>query len=1687
MSDKGSVFQKGGGGTNFEQYVQSAFIATLVVKGNAPCIPTNEIYEIAFQSTNNGWETDDILVLAKSNVADHKLLIQVKHNLVFSSDNLIFKEVITSFWKDFTKTSFDRTNDRLVIVKNRLNNIEKNQIKGVLNFAKTHSSEVDFLSEVNRIKEKQDRYLIFKDAIKEANSGIDASNQDIWEFLKCLDVLGYDFLNEGSVDETYFLNLIKLSKNTDSSSSERDVWNGILAFVSKANPNGGSITTSTLAKEEFYSKFDAKKILPNYSDIDKLRKDSLAILNPFKNKIGQLDIGCHIDRLEIVDSTNTAISVSSITIITGKPGAGKSALLKDILIKHYAFGTVFVFRADQFNVPHLSTVFANIGVHTPLQDLFSSISLVKEKLIVIDSLEKLLEGDPENAFKQLLGLVKDFPDVKIVCTSRKYAVELVLLKFGIERKDIQLVDVPPLVDSELNTVQAQFPILAGLMKSEKIRNLLQSPKYLDFALQSLGRDSNDLGNISITQFKEKLWSNLVENVTTKKGGLAGKRRKAFSNIAVKRAKLMSLFVEPDQGIDDEALESLEKDGIIFREGENYLFTPAHDILEDWALVKYIASKAQDYPEASTLFKNLGHEPAIRRAFRLWIEDYLVDDSAKIISLVKEIISDNTIERYWTDELLVAIFKSEDCSVFFKVFENELLLANGLFLNRCLHLTRTACKEAHSSEKSSFLLPIGSGWLHEISFLGSHLSKLDQVRPTVLNFIYDWEFRLLFDSPSKEEMESVKEITVFYIAQIENGVEFWDDDNMASKRKNLISLLLNLSPFAKKEITELVDRAFANEEKKDNWRLRHFYKEVINSVLSGIGNHKFCSVLPQLIIDTAWKEWKLIMPDRDSELSKHRKSLYSSRLSSEDCWGIKDKHGFFPSGIYKTPICNILRYHPALGVKFFVDFLNYSIDFYVNADCEYKHQISRIELRMQDGSKLKQWAAWELWAAFRGGSVTHYAIESLLMGLEKCLLEIAEHKTDISRKNLAYICDYLLKKSNNIAPASVLASVAMAYPTEIGDEFLPIFSNEEFYKWDVSRALIEGRALSPMDNEIPFAQKERHRLNTLPHRTKYFKGLAGFTIDYQFNVKELNNKLFKVFDHLRGELKEETDVVWKKMLSEIDIRNHKVGEYDEKLGGFPIIPEYDEDVTKFMNDGSEERDAHYTTLSYSGSISNAVEHKERLSYDRWREFKEYYSLEQNLNALYDRPVSLAVVGLRDLLGELNETDIQWCGEIILNTVIIILKDAYHHNYSLNHTYNLLEKGIALTSIHFALKNMIVDSEEKKGVIYFLMRYLGAPFSDPEVDKVTVYSREHLFNAVPGNFKHTWKALIKFAEYKILHPKKYHATTEEEIQELEQNEENYMIELAANEALSVDIEKVSLSSHDPFLLNRLLIATPFTSGDADYANFILHMLPHIIEDFKAEESYSYPRSRDARKIQTAEMFDIQYYITDLLLNADEELMKKVLDLLLIPIYSFDKIQRGGRRDYFDFVSQLIERVLYKFDHYISISEDPSYISHLTENFWKVWEYLHLKIKQSGKGYFTKTLLLGIGWKTDATHWTPLDSKRDFYYQACRDFGNYNTETIISIFSTIGEKLFLPTGINILAEILRKDSNEQLNLLAPSAERLIERLFYNHMAEIKKNKELINNFIWILDKMVDLGSSHAYLFRENVIVYKKDEPGT
>ncbi len=82
----------------------------------------------------------------------------------------------------------------------------------MFSWANSHATEADFFKEVDRVKGKKERLNVIRDILNEANKNRSLTNKEVWEFLKCMDVLEYDLFQSGSTDLSYFLNLIKLSK-----------------------------------------------------------------------------------------------------------------------------------------------------------------------------------------------------------------------------------------------------------------------------------------------------------------------------------------------------------------------------------------------------------------------------------------------------------------------------------------------------------------------------------------------------------------------------------------------------------------------------------------------------------------------------------------------------------------------------------------------------------------------------------------------------------------------------------------------------------------------------------------------------------------------------------------------------------------------------------------------------------------------------------------------------------------------------------------------------------------------------------------------------------------------------------------------------------------------------------------------------------------------------------------------------------------------------------------------------------------------------------------------------------------------------------------------------------------------------------------------------------------------------------
>lgn len=1660
MSEKGSVYQKGGGGTNFEQLVQTAFVVTMIVRGNVPCV-SGALSEVAMQGTNRGYETDDMLAIVKSESGTHRLLMQIKHELTISDTNNTFNDVISSFWKDYNSTElFDKQNDKLIIVKGGLTKAERHHFKMLFNWACNKAAAEDFMSEVNRISEKKKYLDIIRDSLQKANNNITVTDDELFGFVKCCDILEYDLQNEGSVDKANFLNLIKLAKSPSSTKSEYDIWNEIFTIVSEANPNGGSITLDSLrGKTDIITHFDISRAYTACNSVRKLKSDSKGILATIKNFIGEGDGALFLPRLDLQKEIAESVINNRFTIVTGKPGVGKSAIVKDTIDKQFPSAISLVFKADQLSSPTVANVFGGMGLLDPIKDIVSCIALIPEKIIVIDALEKLLEADNECAFRELLAILKNYPQIKIIATSREYAINLLLIKFGIENDSFNLIEVPELRNLEIQSIVEKFPGLKGVFGNEKIKDILACPKYLDFVLKAIRVQNKDISNVSLIELKKILWGALVVNTMDTRSGMPIKREEAFLEIAVNRAKNMTLYHLP-KSADPEAIEKLKNDEIIIEDNNSRQYSPAHDILEDWALVNHIARIHDRFSGETEMFSHVGFEPAMRRAFRLWVDDELFDGNVdEINELIRNVITDQSVDKYWTDEILVAVFRSMDCRTFFDTNKQLLLANNCTLLIRCLDLIRTCCKEPSFESNSNILVPIGSGWRESLVFLKDNSHLPSTAINSIYGFINDWYIKLLFQygEISRDELLAAKSIVLRIIENIENCDSYSNIERY--KINNIITILLDLVDVAESEINILITDALKEEDNITcgKWKIQ---KALIESCLSGIGHYRLVKAMPQTIIKVAEKCWKYVPQKYPESLPL----IYrDQRLHDDECWGFKYDAVPFPSGVYKTPFYIMLLMQPIDSLDFIVGIINYSIDFYVNNNKGNPYELSQIKMELNDGSKSKKWGSDELWLAYRGLSVTNDLMESLLMGLEKYLLETAERNTEVGNKNVRFVFDYILKNSNNIAPIAVLSSVAMAYPEAVGKSMLPLFKNRELFEWDINRASREVEAMSPVDHQIPFAHEERYKSNMLPHRKKYRRGLVDFIIDYQLTIKSLNKEIFEILDTLKKKCID--DVVWEKNLTEMDVRNYQLGKYDAKLGGFPLLPKYTPEVKDFVESNSADVDAFNKTMEYSAKLRRTIEGKNKMDYRQWCEIFEYYC-NSNIYKAFDSPISLAKIGLEVFHSLLVDEQKSWCLNTLEKSIEMIIKNSFEfggHNFN----YNILEKDIALSSFHLLMQSASSD-EERNNIVKRIVTILISNISNPDKAKFESYLQSKFAEAFPKELLQIRNALIKFANYK---------------QECVIRNNEFITDFIDGlflPTLQDDLSTTTLSRRNVTPIIDAIIITPYKECSDLLGTILPSVYNILLNSKKTDDFYS--------EIMAEGMMSLEQYLAAFYLNVKTNDTQQLFAQMINAVLSIDSTDKKYSKTLRKFVDYTLDFMVLKLYDNGNLYGKTEKYEFQKNNFWGLWDILYENLPDVGEEQLKSKLLFNIQYlmadpqgRINNNTWQVLKNKKDFYRKVLLTKGRNNLQSAIAVFSSVGGCL-LPDGIGWIVEILRQDSNQSILLATPSGERLIRKHFNENISKIKNSKKQTSDFLYILNVMVDLGSSTAYFIRENVITYKK-----
>lgn len=1670
----------GGAGTYFEQHLGTAFLSLLLVRGFSPILRGCTVSEVQFQTNRLGWQTDDILVVGESgDGTKRKLLVQAKRKFTISSSNDECVKAIVDAWTDFRNTKlFSPDNDRIAIATLRGTNVFLEHFVNLLDCARASQDSTDFEDRLGTAGFVNKKTIDYRNEIHEIISkheGNDVPGADLWRFLCVLHGISFDLNTSTAQSESQFKSLLAHATQIGDPLLAADTsWNELLEEVGKGMPDGKSYTREDLPQT--VRDRHAPIAVQSHQAIISLEDHGRVILDGIRTTVGD---DCNLKRPVIVQQLLNEMLQSQLVIVTGPAGTGKSGIAKLAMDQLTADNFVFCFRAEEFAKAHLDDTLQYSRNNINSGNLTALLAGQKQKIILIESIERLLEASTRDAFTDLLTLAKRDPTWRLVLTCRDYSTDLVRAAF-LEPACIShsVVEVQPLDDSELAEVEVALPVLATPLANPMLRKLLRSPYILDMASRLEWQEGQDMPH-NERSFREVFWKRIIKREDRTSDGMPQRRNDAFIQVALRRARQLTLYAEC-ANIDPASLESLHQDSLLVSNDNNAaLVAPAHDVLEDWAILRWI-DEQYAFLEYSLLSLSgvLGTEPAIRRCYRKWVGE-LVDKNAEAADAVYEAaISHETLPAYFRDDTLVALLKSTAAENFLERHTTSLFANQRKLLRRIIHLLRVGCVitppyfAGTDGFASSMHVPDGDAWACLLKLIVSRLGDMgtDDI-PLLLALAEDASRGVSWQTPYPEGSDSVIKIAYWLLPQ-------FSDYRAEENRKRVLDLIEKLPKCEAERTEELLSKSKDQDRNCEDFR---------KLVLSGMKGMAVCRDFPDAVLAALREEMLLT----EGALLDRRRDFYS--MHTEPHFGINERqgHGYFPASAYHGPFLFLFRYHFASAIDFLHEVFNHSAEWHATqrVPMEYIEEPFEIELEFLDGTQVKQWCSARLWCWYRGTSVGPYALQSMLMAFEHWLLDFGEAYPD----ELDSLLTNVLRRSHSGAITAVVASVATAYPKIAAETLLVILKTPDCFLLDKGRLVQEISVtatmgfLSSLDPTKKIYDQERRNAGKLEHRTHDLE-----TAIANLQLTPTGKHVHDLIDKHRASMpavdeQTEADRVWRLALHRMDLRQYEISDQqdgnaladtDESESNGQQrqmirldLGTVDPDMQEMVDDSAKQHtvtDAQIGQFMWGYKVFTGEE-QERYDPSRWKSMLQAVMVlkvnnaDDGIELGRSAPEFIASVCIRDHFDELSNEQLGWCVNTVCNSIEV---EANNWDQLVRIQNGEMDGNRPSAFVLSFLAGKPLEGSMTENVANALATAITHP-----IDEVRTY-------ASVGAGRYLWQSApdlavrcVNVLAMEALHIQRLNSTRPFD-ERLEYGYIEFKVGMGVRQQFYGSIEENAYEQLD---------VSDWTGSAANYR--ILSILSHAPEQQLAQNAFArlaqvmvdwWDSSNDHTQEQNQSIDNqsaLETIFEGFLLKISTEQVPKILKPIL------DAIERHPR-----FTSNILLGI-------VGIEDRVQQ----TERFWAIWQLFADKVREADwlSSLETKysqgremlaAIFLTKYWKNNINDWQSLAGYSDCIYHLFEDLppSSLVLDNFVRFLYYIGAKS-LPNAFIRIANRLR--AGDATSMLQQSntvfmIESLLRQHVYGRTRALKQNRELREAVLFLLDTLIEAASSSAYRMRDDFV---------
>ncbi len=764
-----SPVSTGGEGTRLEHEVGAFYLALLLLNAVPRGLDGGIIREVRFQRLYAGELLDDIVVIVELPDGDAKLAVQYKRDLSFGKNDKTFDEVLKACWGTFKSTGFRLGRDRMGIGRALYNKTVDEHYQRVLSWARHSTGANNFLERVSKEKLSSGSQRSFLNLIRDKlniYSGGTVSDDDLWNFLRSLVILRFDFHVDGSADYHYTAELLRTVLTAEHKPRAEEILGKLDRYAGESAATAGGFTGEQL-RDRLLSEGISLTPAPNcLEDLHRLNDHARYVLAEIRNDIG----GVCLNRTALVARAQAALSEHKLLEIVGPPGAGKSALLKALIENAQGQGGVMVLSGERLEGFGWSGFSGELQLARRLPELLSALSSSPHPCIFIDGADKVSEPGAQRIIRDLLTDLKNVTGGKerwsVALTAREENLDSLHSWFDWRALSPPATfNVTELEADEVGLVAAQNGYLQPFLEMPHLQAIIRNPFMLNILVdERILTAETDPETVATESELRNLWWERVVGAT----GASGRARQLvllqLGAQVVRRPGGQIIAEAAHTG----ALFSLEADRIVRREPNRDVYRFGHDLLEDWVLCRVLDQQRSNLPG---YLKEIGQPMGALHAVQLLGCSLLElnESSDEWLSLIQTIERDAGLQPRWKHALQVAPLLSAKVKALLERLAGSLLENDGMLLEKLLLALRAtevnlnagllAGAAGLSKNPAEFLalmysqpLPSPRTWIPMIGWLIRHAGELPKrLRLLAVQLMMIWQKESPPGSPYRKDV------------------------------------------------------------------------------------------------------------------------------------------------------------------------------------------------------------------------------------------------------------------------------------------------------------------------------------------------------------------------------------------------------------------------------------------------------------------------------------------------------------------------------------------------------------------------------------------------------------------------------------------------------------------------------------------------------------------------------------------------------------------------------------------------------------------------------------------------------------------------------------------------------------------------------------------------------------------------